>query len=271
MIIGWKDKIADAALSTGSNVQLTVENAKVNPLAKPFRGANSSGFGGGQNETTLQILWDYGSQTDWNLFAALPAGQGFDVLTNTDIRVRLSNTSAGGTDVYDSGAISGGALVGYRQLYHRLPLTKTARYGAFDITVNAVVDAIDVGRFLGYGGSGALSGYWAPPVGQSYGDSFSWQDDSDTRKTLGRQRLERPLPRYRRGRFKLGFNTEAEMMDNAFEIARENGVVGDVLVMARPDDYPQKRSIFGPITRVQEFNHDSFDKVSVEYTVEQRL
>ena len=230
--IAWINKLDDATLTASGLVSnLGIENAQVNPIGLPAR----------KTGTAMTIDFDHGSQTEWSVIGLL----GTNGTTAATIRVTLSNVSAGGVDVYDSGTVNAGIIAGYPEVYHRIDPAKTAQYGQIVFT-DASVTFVDVGRLFGYGGAG----YWQPTENEAYGRAVAWQDASQRVRTLGGQLLSAPGARWRTAAFDLVWNDEAEMLSNAFEADRLAGIVGDLLVMLDPANNLQKLSYWGPLFQV---------------------
>lgn len=257
MILGWRNKLDDAGLTAaGLEGTLPIQNAQVNPVALPARRVG----------TVMTVDFDYGSQTAWEAFAILAAHQGGDLSAAATVRIMLSNASAGGVDVHDTGTVSAGATEGYPQVYVVLSAEQTARYGRIVITDTSLA-FMDVGRLAGYGGAG----FWQPTFGHSLGRPASWADRSIKRKSLGGQILTRKVPRGRVIEFALEENSVDEMFDQAFELDREAGITGDVLIMLEESGRRQELTVWGPIVRVTPLRRNRLLTEAKLYTIEERL
>lgn len=254
-LLAWNNKWDDASLSSTDDVSnLAVENTQVDPIGLPAR----------TDGTSFTIDFDYGSQTAWRVFALIPpqVSQG-QPTSNATVRITLSNSASGNTDVYDSGTINAGAIDGYPEIYHDIGSNKTAQYGRIVVS-DSSLSLIEIGRIF-------AGEAWQPTIGESFGRLAGWIDPSPKTRSLGGQTLIDKRTRFRRFEFQLEFNTESEMMDNAFELDRVNGTSTNVLMLLDRDGFSQKLSTLGLITRSQLLNHWNFDRVRKRYVIEQRL
>ena len=254
MLMAHLNEYDSCALDASAEVtNLPVENTQVNPLKLPHRVTAAS----------VWVDFDRGSSVNWRLFAVLAAGQGNDLTSAATFRLRLSNTATTTGDLHDSGTISAGVITGYPQVYYDIGSNVSARYGRIDLA-DASLSTIDIGRIFG-------GPTWEPTRNHSFGRGMSWADDSAKVRSEGGQIIVGAGPRFRVADFALNFNTETEMMANAFEIDRTKGINDDVLVMLDPTGFPQQLSIWGPIIRVTPLALTHNNIVSKRYQVEERL
>lgn len=253
MLIGSTNRFDDATLdASGEALGLPVENMQVNPLKKTWRVESG----------TAWIDITHATSSTMRVFALMAAGQGNDLTSAATIRIRCSDTSTTTGDILDTGVISAGVISGYPHVYHVLAAEISAKFCRIDIVSSLSI--IDIGR-------GYVGPVWEPTRNHSFGRGVSWADDSNSVRSEGGQIITGIGARFRVFDFALDFNSEAEMMTNAFELDREKGINDDILVMLDPDTFPQKLSLFGPVVRVTQLLRRDGGIVSKRYQVEERL
>lgn len=250
MIIAWRDAIAAATLAASAQVaDKPVQNAQVNPIALPWIIPGSSGH----------VDIDAGTPVEWRVLAAL----GTNLTPSATVRAQLSNVTPGDADVHDSSVLSAGVIAGYPQVYLLLDQALSARYARLSFADPAVAE-LWIGRLFG-------GPAWEPARNRSYGDAIRWEDPSLRDRSQGGQLLMGKRQKHRVLSFQLEFNSKAEMMANAFELDREAGTTGDILVMLDPAGYRQQESVFGPLVRSTDLTHWSFQRQRKLFEVEERL
>lgn len=250
MIIAWRDRISAAALTASAQVSdKPVQHAQVNPVALPWIIPSSSGH----------VEIDAGAAVEWRVFAAL----GTNLTPSATVRLQLSDVAAGDADVHDSGVVAAGVIEGYPQVYLLLDQALSARYARLTFA-DAALSEIWIGRLFG-------GPAWEPARNRSYGDAVRWEDPSFRDRAQGGQLLMGKRQKHRVLSFQLEFNSKAEMMANAFELDREAGTTGDVVVMLDPAGYRQQESVFGPLVRSTDLTHWSFQRQRKLFEVEERL
>lgn len=252
MKIAWLNRIdsCDLSASTLGAGDLTVERVQIDPLTLKYR----------VQASTVTIAFDFGSATAWEVFGV----PGTNLTTAATKRITLSNQSVTGTDILDTGTISAGVLDGYPQVYHSLSAPLTARYGRI-ILADASMSFIDIGRVV-------AGPAWTPTIGDQYGGrQIMHGDDSVLSKSLGGQQRGSIGPRPRRFSFQLDYLSEAEMLDNAFEIDRVAGLTRGILVMLDPASELQRLSVYCHVTRMAPVRYAQYGRHAKRYEIEERL
>jgi hypothetical protein len=86
-----------------------------------------------------------------------------------------------------------------------------------------------------YVGRAYVDAAWQPPVNVLYGTGLGWRNPSIVNVARGGQLLPMIRPARRVRTFKLGFQTEAQMKRNAFEIDRLRGTTRDIMLVLDPE------------------------------------
>jgi len=141
----------------------------------------------------------------------------------------------------------------------------TARYWRVDIEDLTLSTYIEIGRLF-------IGPAWIPSKSALYGWANDWIDESNTSKSLGGQTFINVRARRRVLTFTLSFMDEDEMYNNAFEIARRNGLNKDILVMMKTTGSRiSEQSIFGLVNRSVPLTHQTLNVFMTRYTIEERL
>ncbi len=254
MLIGFNNRLDDATLDASGEVgALPIENLQVNPLKKAWRVASG----------TAWIDITLAASATMRVFALMAADQGNNLTAAATIRIRCSDISTTTGDILDTGVISAGVIAGYPHVYHVHTAEISAKFCRIDI-VDSSLSVIDIGK-------GYVGPVWEPTRNHSFGRGASWADNSNRVRSEGGQIITGTGARFRVFDFALDFNSEAEMMTNAFELDREKGINDDILVMLDPDTFSQKLSLFGPVVRVTPLLRRDGGIASKRYQVEERL
>lgn len=136
------------------------------------------------------------------------------------------------------------------------------------------IDIADGGNPDAYFQAGRLylSSAWVPSVNIQYGwQPTHWMDPSTLARMTGSGSVPTELGRYRASRFSLDFLTETEMYENAFEIDRLRGAVGDVLFIPNPDDQDRlhDQTIYGTIRGARPIANNDFGIFQKSYVIEE--
>lgn len=152
-------------------------------------------------------------------------------LGSTDtVQHLLSDSIAGGSDVFDSGVIASNTVPGYDAHAYPFSFTRLARYWQINFSAPSLAA-------IGYVRCG---GAWAgpsvcPEFGLAYGYSDQWTDSSkfDTSIFSGK-RYPLPLPKRRQTKFAWNALAESEALDSVKEIQRIAGITGSVMFAPDP-------------------------------------
>jgi len=250
MIIAHDNEWPAATLTESAQVSsLPAENTQVMPVRKPWRVSATSGY----------IDADFGAAVSLQDFA-MPWS---NLTTAATHRIELSTVSAGANDVLDTGTVSAGVLAGYPEVYYSHASALSAQYMRWTFT-DATLTFLDIGYiFAGVG--------WRPTRGPAIGDAVRWADGSDIEETIGGQLLTNTGPRFRVADFELNGNSESEVMTNALELDRLQGITANVLVRLDPTNYPVAKTIFGPLVQATPIIAATFASARKRYSVRQRL
>ena len=205
---------------------------------------------------------DLGSSTSVAVLAIL----GTNLNVSATIRIRADNSDstaiAGGE--LDTGVVSAGINENYRSIYRVFNTPISARYWRVDLADTSLSD-LRVGRVF-------MGPAWTPTRAMLYGWSLTYEDASRTSMSFGGQTYVDIRARARLLSFTLSFMDEEEMYDNAFEMARRNGIHTDVLVMPRTTG-PRvaQQSVWGLLQRVQQVTHQSLNIFNTRIELLERL
>jgi hypothetical protein len=165
--------------------------------------------------------------------------------------------------VYDSTLTSAGVKNGYGAVY-KPQSNPSARYWRLRL-VDASLTQLQVGRVF-------LGPKWQHAQALVYGWGVQVQDLSPVEESHGGQEYPEELPRRRVVDFKLDFLTEAEMFDNAFAMAKANGVVRDVLVIPQENSsYISEQSVWGRVVMMEPIIHRLSQTFATKIQVKERL
>ena len=215
--------------------------------------------------------------------ADLGAAQPLDLIallyTNTTSaatwRIRGATTQANLTAApgYDSGAITAWPQSGlddwdFVHVFKWLGASpQTFRWWRVDLTDAANPDGhLQAGRLY-------LSDAWQPARNLQYGWSIGFADDSIKRRATGGQSWVTARGKRRVLDFTLGFLSEAEMYDNAFDIDRRRGEHADVLAIRDPDDtaHVHRQMVYGLIDGLKPIVNPNFNLFEKSYRIEEAL
>ena len=130
---------------------------------------------------------------------------------------------------------------------------------------------VQIGRLF-LGPSWAIATGAGNRGGQEWGWSIARVDPSMRGRSKGGQTRINELPQMRVLQFTLDFQSEAQMFDNAFEMARANGVVRDVVAI--PDiqsSYVSEQAVFGLLRELQPIVNRAFGIYMTRFEIEERL
>lgn len=263
--------LSDNSALTGSasSGSLGIENLKDSDLKAVYRINNNSGF----------IVSDLGVQQKINFIAIV----GHNGSSRSYARIRAANSMLDLTSnpTFDSGDIPFRShQTGYDGLwaasvtdeeYGAMPKNLFAqyfhdvncRYWRIDIDdPNATY--LDFGRLY-------ISNAWQPETNMDYGIAHGLIDPSRKARTKAGNPVSVELEPYRFVEFKLGFGSEAEMFDHAFDFERLRGRTKDVLFIHDPDAtaYLQKRSVYGTMEALQPIINTSFSIFEKTFRIEE--
>ncbi len=247
MIIGVENQIPSCVLTLAGSVLRPVSHA-VAGVGNPSR----------VNGTAWECAFDRQLAVTWGYVVLI----GTNLTPAATFQLTLSNVSVDGTDVYDSGAITAGVLPGLRDVYHFLPADVLARYGKVRVA-DASRSFIDVGVLDG-------GRPWRPTQGDSSRD-FGFYDRSLVKRAQSGHQIRIKRGRGRRARAELVWNTDEEMMTNAFELDRKKGASGGFVMSFDQGTNKQKLSAYVRIVKSRQLVHHRVDRVRKVYEVEEFL
>lgn len=253
MILAWLNKWDAASLVVGSEIAtLPGTNVQRPHLSRRWHtnAVNSSHQVGDMGAATLcSILGVFGS----NLTAA------------ATYRVRASNVdpAAVASLLLDTGTLAAGVKTGYGAIYKTFTPT-TARYWRVDVTDASLVN-LQVGRIF-------VGPHWSHAQTLLYGWGVTPSDPSSVRKSRGGQSYPDPLPKFRALEFALDFLTESEAFTNPFAMARDNGVVRDILAIPyEGSSFLSEQAVWG-LAQVHEPVQQRYSQIwRTKIRVEERL
>jgi hypothetical protein len=254
MIICWDNKVDGATItSVGSEVAtLPGTNVQSAHLSQRWytQPATNSSF----------LIFDLGSA----LACAMLGVFGTNLTSSATYRLRGSANPDGVTSpVYDSGTVSAGVKTGYGNVIKPFG-SASARYWRLDLT-DASLTQLQIGRVL-------LGPSWTHGKTLIYGWGATPNDPSPVAKSRGGQSFPDIRPKCRMLDFRLDFLLEAEIFDNAFAMARANGVVKDVLVVPiESSSYISEQSVWGLVQPYEPVIHRLSQTFTQKFRVEERL
>lgn len=157
-MFSWLNLIDSATLAAGDqSPALPVQNLKDRRVQNVWRSGSS---------ISTYFTADFGSQSDIDVIGLFGATIG---ATDT-VRIRLSNVSLGGNELFDQ-TVESNVQDGYDQFVYPLGETIAARYLRIDIDAEsrAADGFFDIGR--AWAGAG-----WQPKIGFSLGWTQEWND-----------------------------------------------------------------------------------------------
>ena len=222
----------DATIVTVGNELSTLPAANLQKL-QPTQVWRSSGL------TSLYLVVDLLSSTAFDLIMLV----GTNASSTATWQIRTADTlafvdgaSPPGPFAYDSGSISHWPQTGLAT-WDVTPALKwfgsspqTNRYVRIDVTDASNADGYyEAGRLI-------IAKAWQPTENIAFGWELGFVDDSTKELALGGQTWVDERGRRRVFNFELGFQTEAEMFDNAFDLDRRRGTAKDVVAILDPDE-----------------------------------
>lgn len=255
MLIAWTNLTDAGTVTAGSQIATLPAAYTQNPhLCTQWHTAAGT--------KTSYLLWDLGSsQTCSVLFVG-----GTNLTSAATFRVRSSDITAdctANTEV-DTGTVSNHVVTGYGTIYRTFAAT-ASRYWRLDLSDTTVPSNLQVGRVF-------LGPAWTPDHGMSYGWGIQSLDRSRRTLSLGGQSHLDVHTQTRVLQFSLDWNSEAQMMGNAFALARAQGVVKDVLMIPDPAaTYLHQQSVWGLLAESQLIVNALVGIWRQKFTVEERL
>jgi hypothetical protein len=243
--------LADAGtLSTASEITtLPVANLQDRIVAKKWR-SNA--------DLVPTVDLDLGAAHDIRVLALA----GCNLASTDTIRVRLSLTGAGNSEVLDTGADPCGVVDGYGFWLLVLAAAVSARYVRLDFAASAPLTYVEAGRLW-------VGDAVQPARNYGYGGAEQWNDDSIVQRAprSGAEYVERG-PKWRSWAFALPALTAAEGRGTVKELLRVAGISGQVLAVPDPDSaYAPKEALIGRLARALPIQHPHFDIRSAAFEV----
>lgn len=281
--IAWGNLIDASILSGGDWVStLPLSNLKNRTLA---RVARSNGVA----TSATQFDIDLGPDKTWQVISLVDHNLSLDAR----YRIRASESADFSTTEHDSdwqdvwpalydeddpqwddvnwweGTYSDAERQGYIwTLIHKLDAATLARYVRIEIEDEFNVDScVQIGRVF-------IANGWTPSVGIATGATFGWEDDSGIDQAYGGAEFFNELPRYRVARVPLEGLDDTEAYRRAFEIFRQAGRTGEVLLQWNGNDTDMaiRRSFVGRLRQLSPIEHPYYalDNVVFEIKENQR-
>lgn len=255
-----------SVLSGGSWVStLPLTNLKNRTLARVARTT-------GIETSATQFKIDVGADRTWRVLSLVNHNLGLDAR----YRVRAGGDPAFGSYDYDSGWLDAWPAVydeeelewddlnwwegtyseaerqGYIwTLIHKLPAALLARYIWVEIEDPYNVDSfVQIGRVF-------IANGWTPSHNMLTGATLGWEDDSDVQQAYGGAEFFSEQPRYRVARFTIPNIGDDEAYGKAFEIFRQAGRTGEVLLQWSGTDtkHAIRRSFVGRLRQLSPIEH----------------
>jgi len=256
MLLAWDNKMDAATLSAGSEINsLPVTNVQHEHVSRQWRTA-----------ATVKDSWLLADMLSSVTVGAL-AIVGTNLTASATVRVRASDADpqAQSSLLLDTGVIAAGVVANHPAVYYVPSNPVTARYWRIDITDTTVADNLHIGRVF-------AGPAWRPPFGRAFPFSAGREDDSERRFSRGGQALHDVRPQRRVMEVQLDFQSEAEMMNNALEVARFSGLHSDVLIIPNVDSpHRTQQSIWGLLRALQPVVHYRAQLWRTRYILEERL
>ena len=206
-------------------------------------------------------------------------------------RVRLSNDAAFATSLYDSGQIDiwptvypfGVGLWGEFVWGGKLTTAEAATYGinAYRVLAASVfarylrIELFDTANAAGYLQAGRLiaAPAWQPSINLQYGWQIEQVDESRKTRSRGGQTYVDIVPKARRLSFALASLEEDEMWGYAYELDRQKGVGGDILVMVDPakTTHLHRQTVYGTLAQTSPIANPAFARFDKAFAVEELL
>lgn len=147
---------------------------------------------------------------------------------------------------------------------HWIP-AQSFRYWRIDVfdSLNAA-GLFDAGRLI-------VDAAWQPTKNVRYGWGVGWDDPSEIVRAVGGQKWPLARNRSRILEFSLGSMSEAEMMANAYEIARLRGKAKDVLVIRDPaaTTHLHRQMVQGLLADLPSLVNRTFGLYETNYRIEE--
>lgn len=146
--------------------------------------------------------------------------------------------------------------------------TYTARYIWVYINDESNADGyFESGRFL----SGPV---WSPEINYEFGANIRYVDESVVKRTRGGRRLVTSRPSYRVFEFRFDNLTQNEAYGTAFEISRQIGKSGSILIITNPEDSGEllfKRTIYASLNDTAPIVEQQFDRWAWSIVAEEQV
>lgn len=192
--------------------------------------------------------------------------RGYQMLASTDTVQHQLGTTAGGSDVYDSGVIACGIQQGYGLHAHFPPATQTARYWTFNFTSSAPQAFTDWGKLF----CGPLI---LPSLNPIFGYADEWRDASAV-GVAPRSGVEYVDQMQRQRAVSLAFDylTESEGRDTFKELARVAALRGQVFFARdKTSTYLGREAILGRFEKPVSIAAPVFQAYSAQFVIRQSL
>jgi hypothetical protein len=126
---------------------------------------------------------------------------------------------------------------------------------------------IEIGRFL-------AGEAWSPAINMSYGAAIQVVDPSESRRTRGGRKIVQERPKYRTLNLTLEDQNQYDSLSVVFEISRQVGKGGNMLVVYDVDDNSSilfRRTFYGSLVDTAPISQTYYDSYSTEFSLEELI
>lgn len=267
VFFAWNNLVDGAVLSGGNwRASLPLANLKNRTLARVARSVDAS-------PSSTWFDMDVGTFKRWRAFALqdhnLSLAARYRLLASYDPAHTATDYDSGWLDVwppvYDEGELEWGDVNFWERTYSederrgyiwnlikRLPQATDARYIRLLID-----DPLNPASFVQIGRPFVGGSSWVPSSNIATGSSLGWEDDSEIQQAVGGAEYFNELPRYRVARITINNLGNDEAYGKAFEMIRQAGRTGEVLVMWNPSDtkHAIRRQYVGRLRQLSPIEH----------------
>lgn len=259
MLIAWENLADDGTVTaTSAAASAPATNVQNEHIAKKWIAASAV--------ASASLIFDMGSSVACGILGVL----GSNMVGTGTVRLRGSDSDPTGAagEKYDSSTDPDTTSVlpkaGYGNAYIYFS-EKSARYWRIDLALG-VAGTIEAGRVF-------LGPKWTPDYDKVEGGSMLAQDDSKVTKSYGGQSFVDTLPQRRVKQFTLYSDSIADLVGNAFAMARAAGIAMDVLAVdnAVASAYIQEHSVWGMCTASEPLVNENIGVYRQRFNIEERL
>ena len=151
--------------------------------------------------------------------------------------------------------------------YHVLATSVFARHVRVELDDQGNPDGyLEAGRLI-------VSPSWQPSRNLAYGWTLRHVDESRRVRSRGGQLYVDVAPKRRRLEFTIPYLDEDEMFSRAYELDRDKGVGGDVLVIVDPEKaaHLHRQAIYGALEETTAIENPSFKRYAKRFVIEELI